>query len=178
MSERDPFEHEITLRVASGATLKILFFSDHELRWIYSYDYVGEKAPGAAPDVINDVRLTANYKSGALESQIVLTMHVVVPARLGQRYFAGVDISSGAKTYLEFTYERAKSTDAYRLIEICKGARERVRLADLEPALVKPIEFPFPVPDRMPVEYGTLKVPFLTNSGQIASFDLPERTLR
>lgn len=184
MSAREPLEHEITLGLASGATLKILYFSDREQRWIFSYDYVGDKAPGAAPEIANDVRCTANYADGQLVSQLELSMHVIVPARLGQRYFAGVDISPGAKTYLGFTYQAPISDldnrvgDAFRLVEICKGARERVRLDEVEPAIMRPIEFPFPVPDRIPIEHGTIRVPFRTSQGDIAYFDLPTRTIR
>jgi hypothetical protein len=68
--------------------------------------------------------------------------------------------------------------DRYRLVEICKGARDRVRLAGLDPALVKPVEFPFPVPDQIPVSYGTLRVPFRVDTGSIDYFELPTRTLR
>lgn len=174
----DPIEHEIKLLLASGATLTILFFSDREQRWIHAYNYIGNKTPGADPDISNEVRLTANYESGILVSQIVLSMHVVVPARLGQRYFAGVDISPGAKTYLEFNYERTVGTpDNYLLVEVCKGARDRVRL-DRGPGLMQPIEFPFPVPDRIAIEFGKLRVPFLTNAGSINHFELPWSTVR
>ena len=184
MSARGPFEHEVTLRLASGATLKLLYFSDREQRWIFSYEYVGEKVPGEPPEMVNDVHLTAEYKDGLLANQLSLTMHVIVPARLGQQYFAGVDISPGAKTYLEFTYQAPISDldnrvgGAYRLVEICKGARDRIRLDGTTPALVKPIEFPFPIPDRLPIEYGDVRVPFRTNAGLVAHFDLPTRTLR
>jgi hypothetical protein len=180
----DPIQHEIDLTLASGARLTLLYFSDREMRWIFSYDYVGEKDPGAAPEVVNKVRLTANYETGLLTSQIVLSMHVVIPARLGQQFFAGVDISPGAKTYLEFTYQAPISDldnrvgDAFRLVEICKGARDRVPLTDVAPAIVRPIEFPFPIPDRLPIEHDMLRVPFRTNKGDVAHFDLPTRTLR
>lgn len=184
MSHHDPLEHEIDLKLASGAALKLLCFSDREQRWIFSYDYVGENDPGTAPEVVNKVRLTANYESGLLTSQIVLSMHVVIPSRLGQSFFAGVDISPGAKTYLEFIYSAPISHvdnrvgDAFRLVEICKGARDRVSLTDTGPGIVRPIEFPFPVPDRLPIEYGELRVPFRTNKGDLAYFELPTRTLR
>jgi hypothetical protein len=231
-------EHEIKLDLASGARLTILYFSDRALRWIFSYNYVGTKDPGAAPEVVNEVRLTADYDDGLLAAQILLSMHVVIPSRLGQEFFAGMDISPGAKTYLEFSYERiptpmmvafptspvrieditvvgaphtrprleppssfpsgppyappiartdnvkisndgsVRLADEYRLVEICKGARERVRVDGQGSALVQPIEFPFPVPDRIPVEFGVLHVPFRTNTGMVAHFDLPARTRR
>ena len=180
----DSLQHEIDLKLASGARLTLLYFSDQELRWIFSYDYIGEKDPGTVPEVVNKVKLVANYEAGLLTSQIVLSMDVVIPARLGQQFFVGVDISPGAKTYLEFTYQAPISDldnrvgDAFRLVEICKGARDRVRLTDVTPALVQPIEFPFPIPDRLPIEYGMLRVPFRTNKGDVAHFDLPTRTHR
>ena len=170
----DQIQHEIALKLASSAQLKLLYFSDREQRWIFSYDYLGKKDPGTAPEVVNKVQLVANYEAGVLAPQLVLSMHVVIPARLGQQFFAGVDISPGAKTYLEFLYERTGND--YLLIEICKGARDRVRVADALPALVRPIEFPFPVPDQIPAEYGWYRVPFRTNHGDIANFELPART--
>jgi hypothetical protein len=194
-------QHEITLDLASGARLRLLYFSDRELRWIFSYDYVGPKRPGETPGVIhglpltadyfsyeprrkrssetpgivNDVRLVANYADGLLEGRFVLSMHVVIPNRLGQRFFTGLDISPGAKTYLAFNYER--SADEYLLTEICKGI-ERVHLNGVKPAIIRPVAFPFPVPDRIPVKLGKLQVPFRTHTDDIAHFDLPERTLQ
>jgi hypothetical protein len=173
---KDPLEHEIKVPLASGATLTLLYFSDREMRWIFSYDYFGERHLRPAPEIVNKTRLTADFTEGILAAQIVLSMHVIVPERLGTQYFAGVDISPGAKTYLEFTYEQHDKE--YRLVEICKGARDRVRLADLDPALVRPIEFAFPVPDRVAVDFGTLRVPFRGNDGNIHYFELPTRTLR
>ena len=172
----EPLQHEIRLDLASGARLTILYFSDRELRWLFSYHYIGEKDPGTSPEVVNDVKLTADYMDGWLAPTLVLTMHVIIPSRLGGEFFAGSDISPGAKTYLEFSYKLIG--DAYRLVEICKGARERVRVDDTAFALVKPIEFPFPISDRLPIEYGTVPIPFRTNAGLVAHFSLPIRTLR
>jgi hypothetical protein len=173
---KEQLHHEINLDLASGARLTLLYFSDRELRWIFSYRYIGEKDPGAEPEVVNEVKLTADYAEGLLATQLVLSMNLIIPSRLGREFFAGMDISSGAKTYLEFSYE--KTDDAYRLVEISKGARRPVRVDDNAPAIVKPIEFPFPIPDRIPIEYGALRVPFRTNVGIVAHFILPTRTLR
>jgi hypothetical protein len=176
MSPDDPLQHEIKLPLASGAQLTLLYFSDREQRWIFSYHYIGEKDPGTAPQVVNDVKLTVDYQDGQIAQQIILSMHVIIPDRLGQQFFVGVDISPGAKTYLEFLYARAGAD--YRLVEICKGARDRVRLDETQPALVRPIEFPFPVLDRIPAEYGRYRVPFRTNRGEVGNFELPSRTTR
>jgi len=90
--------HQIEVALASGAHLKLLYFSDREMRWIFAYDYVGEKKPGEAPDVVNKVQLTADYAEGLLTPIFMLSMHVIIPSRLGQSYFAGVDVSPGGKT--------------------------------------------------------------------------------
>jgi hypothetical protein len=108
-------------------------------------------------------------------------MHVIIPTRLGQRFFAGMDISPGAKTYFEFLYERQQAAfgrlDAeYRLVEICKGARDRVRWLDT-PALLQAIESPFPIPDRIALT-NMVQVPFRTDAGTIAHFELPRSTVR
>jgi len=178
----DPIEHQLELLLATGASLKLLYFSDREMRWIFSYDYVGEKLPGQAPDVLNKVRLTADYAEGVLTDSFVLSMHVVIPSRLGQQFFVGMDISPGAKTYLEFHYKLSQRDQAilspeYRLIAIQKGAREQILLGDHRASLVKQIEFPFPIPDR--VEAGNcVRVPFRLNNEEIAYFELPTRTRR
>lgn len=172
---RHQLQHEITLDLASGARLGLCYFSDRELRWIFSYNYVSPER-SREPDGINKIRLVATYTDGLLESSFVLSMHVVIPGRLGREFFAGLDISPDAKAYLEFSY--ARSSNEYKLIEICKGAGERVRLDAATPAIIKPIAFPFPVPDRIPVECGRLQVPFRTSADSINHFDLPERTLR
>ena len=99
-------EHEIRLDLASGARLAILYFSDRAQRWVFSYRYVGDKKPGAAPEICNDVQLVANYADGLLAPQLVLSMHVVVPSRLGKQFYVGVDISPGGEPYLEVTCER------------------------------------------------------------------------
>lgn len=174
----DSITQQIGLTLASGADLELLYFSDRMMRWIFSYHYVGEKKPGATPDVVNQVRLTADYTVGLLAPALVLSMHVIIPSRLGQRYFVGMDISPGAKTYLELRYERGDGRQEYRLVEICKGARERLRLDNQAPALLRPVEFPFPIPDRLSAEGSHVHVPFRLNSGEIAHFELPLSMLR
>lgn len=171
-----PLQHEITLDLATGARLWLGYFSDRELRWIFSYDYVSPKRFNEPPDIFNKTRLVANYADGRLANNFALSMHVVIPSRLGRQFFMGLDISSGAKTYLEFCYSR--SFDEYKLTEICKGAGDRLRLDAAEPAILRPVAFPFPVPDRLPVKCGRLQVPFRTNADGLNYFDLPERTLR
>ena len=97
-------------------------------------------------------------------------------------FFAGIDISPGAKTYLEVPDTRVDDWHGYpttfRLTEICKGARDRVHLDDQDPALVRPIVCPFPIPDRIRIEFGRFRVPFLLNTGELAYFELPPSTLR
>lgn len=190
--KQDPIEHQIHLDLASGAKLTLLFFSDREQRWIFAYDYIGDKKPGETPDIVNNVRLTVDFENGEMAKTFVLSMHVIIPSRLGREFFVGMDVSPGAKTYLEFTYEHYAgpwelgphsprvgiNLGDYRIVEICKGARDRVRISDRDPALMRPIKFPFPVGDRLTLEDGKLHVPFLTNTGDIHFFDVPTCTGR
>lgn len=177
-------QHDIHLEHAGDSQLKIMIFSDREMRWIFSHNYIGEKLPGQAPDFVNKTRLVAEYRDGLLTDPIVLSMEIVVPSRLGQRFFAGVDISPGAKTYLEFRYERYLAGGTSRLAEICKGAREYIRVADLDPAFLKQFEFPFPVcdilePERVSAQQSNvLRVPFRANDDTIANFTFPLSTTR
>lgn len=176
---KDQVQHAITLDLASGARLKLLYFSDRELRWIFSYVYVRAQREGAPSggkplEIINETRFIANYTNGQLKGPLELSMHVEIPGRHGRKFFAGMDISPGAKTYLEFRYERF--THEYKLTEICKGVREHIRLDDAELAIVRLVTFPFPVPDRLPIELGQLRVPFRANTDIVAHFELPERT--
>src|SRR4029077_13787512 len=176
---RGPLEHEITLNLASGANLKLRYFSDREMRWIFSYNYTSTRRRGMSPDIINDIRLVANYADGRLDERFILSMHVIIPSRLGQESFLGLDISPGAKTYLAFSYDRcwSVSPSGYALTEICKGTK-CVSLDSAKPALVQPLWFPFPVPNHVPIELGKIRVPFRTNAELIDHFDLPESTLR
>jgi hypothetical protein len=169
-------QHEIRLDLASGAHLKILYFSDRGLRWIFSYNYLGKKDPGTAPEVVNDVKLTAEYADGLLASTLVLTMYVINPAHRVLEFFAGIDITPGSKAHLEFSYKRTGG--AYRFVEICRDARDRARVIGTALERVNPLEYPFPIPNRLPVEYAAVRVPFRTNAGLIDHFSLPTNTLR
>jgi hypothetical protein len=190
--KQDPIEHQIHLDLASGAKLTLLFFSDREQRWIFAYDYIGDTKLGKTPDIVNNVRLTLDFEDGELAKTFVLSMHVIIPSRLGKNFFVGMDVSPGAKTYLEFVYEHYKepylldthrprvgiNLGEYRLAEIRKGARDVVRLPSQDPALMKPVNFPFPVTDRITFESGKIRVPFLTNAGDINVFEVPTCTGR
>ncbi|HEY8924292.1 MAG TPA: hypothetical protein VIU64_07920 [Polyangia bacterium] len=54
---------------------------------------------------------------------------------------------------------------------------QRVRVDYVNDALVKPIETPFLIPDRVPVD-GRVRFPFLREDDVVAHFDLPLTTLR
>jgi hypothetical protein len=73
----EPPQHENRLDLASGARLTILYFFDREQRWLFAYNYIGKKDPDTVPEVVNDVKLTAEYTKGLLASTLVLTRHVM-----------------------------------------------------------------------------------------------------
>jgi len=126
---------------------------------------------------------------------------------LGQQRFLGVDISPGAKTYLEFSYERPEErvpvdyndpywfgtrTDAYPegipgpfyLAEISKGARPPVDVRPLTfpnqaPGLVKPVivDFEFPFKAQINWRHG-YSIPFMDNEGETSAFRVPSSLRR
>jgi len=179
----DP-RYKVVWPLANGSRVEMRLFDRRQQRWIFEYDY--REYPDATrrgrPDMINKVCLVVDYLDG-LVIKIELLMRVIFPARLGQVFFAGVDISPGADTFFQFAYERVvlseKENDfLFRLVEVQIGARPPI---DLRPkvgpkaqALMRPVNFPFPVCDQIIAEYGQFKVPFLDNNGQEQHFAFPK----
>jgi len=126
----------------------------------------------------NMQRLYVKYRDGLVHS-VEVTMHVIIPERPGKKAFLGVDISPGAKTFVEFRYQ-PDGPDAFRLFEIQIG-RKLLELDKLGDALVQPLDFPFPVLERIvrkhpaheagEPNYGPFQVPFLHDSDEVRYFE-------
>ncbi len=191
-----PFEGTMSINqcLDNGIGLAVLFHSWTEMRWIAKHRYLEGKRLGRSPKLINEWTLIADFDSGLLKPQLKLSMHIIIPERLGQASLLGVDISPGAKTYLEFLYERPQAripmpTDdpywknvrpgaypeglpgPFYLAEISKGIEAPIDTRPLTfpesgPGLIKPIsiEFPFPFECRIDWRHG-YHVPFL-NEGE------------
>jgi len=174
--------------LVNGSRVKMLLFNRRQHRLTFSYNY--RKYPkGEArgqPHVVNEIRLVVDYLDGLVIS-CALSMHVIFPARLGKVYAYGVDISPGAKTFLQFRYERQMLPDKedkffFQLVELEIGCG---RIIDLRPkggpgskALMRPVEFPFPVCDRIVAEFGQFRVPFLDNDHQEQFFVFPRSIIQ
>ncbi len=171
--------------LASGAHLKVQIPSLEEQVWIFQYRY-HRRNEHRRIDLVNDVQLEVPYLDGFVEARpaefrrrLTLSMNVVLPAKLGVRFFLGVDISPDAKTFLQFHYEPdPKNEEVLRLVEVEVGAQHQFRLDAMPDGLIRPIDFPFPVQDTILPEFGDYRVPFLDREGQIAYFVFPLRTRR
>jgi len=153
----------------------------------FSYRYFRDKPDaqrGGEPELLNEQQLRVLYKDGKLAPTLKLTMHVIIPERLGKRYAYGADLSPGAKTFIEFEYERT-DPDTFRLTQIQIG-RKVLDLKELakDQVPVKPLEFPFPVNDVItrPYQdgdrkYGPLQVPWMHNSGETRHWGIDDHLL-
>ena len=167
-----PIEYGLELDLASGATSKLIVFDMSEAALFFAHEAWFGKELGKNPDMICKQKVTARYRDGVL-CELGLTMYVIIPSRLGQRRIYGVDVSPGAKTFIEFDYEPRFSATWERgpllLRELrCKGHRIRFDPMPTEglQALTRPIGFPFPVLDRLEIDVGgDYAIPFTRAMG-------------
>ncbi len=175
MTVLDPIEFETT---ESGAAVQLLVFSMREQRLIYDYRYTRwpePLIPGEDPEMINEFHVSADYRTGVLGDVIEMTMHVIIPQRLGQVKFLGVDISPGAKTFLEFRYTRLGK--AFLLSELRHG-RHVLDFDQLRPSLMAPIQSPFPIACSLELDNGRYVIPFLGNDDQVHQVRVPLRLIK
>lgn len=171
-SLRDPYQVNKTLPWSDDSEVSVLVFGDKEKtdKLLFQHDYI---LRGDQRDVTlrNFLKLWVTYTDHQI-SDVTLTMHVILPHRLGRQFYAGLDISHGAKTFLEFTTERRG--DVFLVKEVVKGAGfTRLRLD--EPGMIKQVNFPFPVPNRLEPIEGVYQVEYLRNDGALDTFLFPVR---
>ena len=179
MSELD-LEQTMDFRLEDGIRLRLLQHSMAESKRIYEYTYRHKTPDGRNVDVYNEWKLTVPYTNGIVGDKIELSMHIVLPERLGKEFAWGVDISPGAKTYVEFDYRRVNPDEVlspWRLDEVRVGSRKTYRF-DVGPGLIRPVEFPFPVPDLISVEHNAVAFPVLLKNDTLGEVDLPIVILR
>jgi hypothetical protein len=194
-------------RLESGVVLEFLMHSWEEMRWICTYQYLRDKKLGRQPKLLNKWTLIVDFREGLLMDTIKMSMHIIIPELLGQQRFLGVDISPGAKTFLEFIYERParrvpidyndpywKGTrpevypegipGPFYLAEISKGARPPVDVRPLTfpnqtPGLVLPVavDFEFPFEALVEWQHG-YSFPFINNDDQTAYHKVPNSLRR
>lgn len=177
-------EHRIRLELASGASLEMLLFNQHEHTWIQHYHLRRREDEHDHGDVVLfcEQRCVAQYVDGVLGNRITVSMRLVFPQKLGKEFAYGVDISPGAKTYFEFEYQKKGTT--FCLVEVIQdsgrpGKRWAVNTPETtEPGLIRQIDFPLPVLDRILYDFGNYAIPFMRDDGSIKNFDLPASTAR
>jgi len=161
-----------------GAGVRILEHPWGEHRWFFEYRFMGKRDQNRRPDSKVVWKCLVDYRNGVLQPVVQISMDITIPHLLGKRFLYGLDLSPGAKTYFNFTYEQS-DPDTFRLVEIQKGARTVMDLRPMWAAegegLIQQVTLPFPlvVPERIQREYesndqktgkiqwlGRFKVPF------------------
>ena len=158
-----------------GARVELLIHPELEAVLFMKHRYA-EKT-GRKVKLVNELMLTARYenKSKLLES-ISLDMYIIVPERLGQRFLYGMDISPGAKTFIEFSYAlRLREGLSYQLSEITVGSKKVNLSSNDDKQLVIPMDFLFPVPDVIHcIDELYYRVPFFPDdSGDTGNLTFP-----
>lgn len=176
---REIKDFKIPLKLSSGAYLEILIFDqpefpDPEHRWIFRYRYVtpAEHRRGEAPDLINRVTFAVDYLDG-IAGKCDLSMNMVVPERRGKNYLWGVDVSPNSVLDLNIRYKNEEGVYRAKVVE--EGADVGIELDEREEGLIKPVEFPFPLEDRVEIQHGVYKFPFLLTGDEISYFKFPDK---
>ena len=165
-------EYKIFLDLDNEARLEMLLFSHEEHRWLFRHHFVSPAGRRLGkPDMINDTTLSVNYDNG-VAGEINVAMDIVFPKRMGKTFLYGLDISKDSHLFVEFEYE--KKGLLYQMKSIEAGNHGRLDFGDVKDGLVKQVNFPFPVRDRVEIESGTYRVPFLRSTGEEALFEFPE----
>ena len=131
-----------------------------------------ERMSTSEPCLINNISCYVNYLDG-IAQKCSLSMDIKRPDKRGKEFWYGIDVSPGSQICLEMEYERQDNLFVANTGNLrCNGSN--LDLLPKTPGLVKPIEFPFPVTDRIEKNLGKFHVPFLRNDGQIDNFEFPE----
>ena len=110
LGERIFDEHErmrmlvLDLDGPSGTDLTIRVSPGGEVAWQLEHRYY-KRDDDRRVRLVNEWNLLVRYDRGELKPTVTLSMHVIIPEKLGTRFLYGADISPGAKTFFELTYE-------------------------------------------------------------------------
>lgn len=177
-----PLTYSAEFEFAHGVCLRLQMFDHHEHRWHWVHRYAPRPGGlGTNPEIVNDLRITAIYLDGALVLPLKVCMNIVIPARLGKRILYGMDVSPGAKTYVEFHYADPDDQRNLRLTRIEVGAFRSVDLPRVAgEGLVRPLaDYPFPVLEQLPLTWGMYyRVPFLAEDGDVGAERWPTIDVR
>lgn len=181
MEAPTPLPYSAEFEFAHGVRLRLQMFDHHEHRWHWTHRYA-PRVERAAPEIVCDTRVTVSYLDGALKLPLKVCMNVVIPARLGQRVLYGVDVSPGAKTYVEFHYADPDEDRTLRLTRIEVGALKFIdmpRAAHGAGLVRPPMDFPFPVLEQLPLTRGAYYcVPVVAEDGPAGAGQWPTLDIR
>lgn len=173
-SYRVPFD------LGNGLKVDTLFFNRNETKLIYGSTFTDSvHGPGirriAKPSLVCEFSCIASYELGILK-EFKIFVHVTIPERLGKVYAWGVDISPGAKTFVEFNYKIVVDEECrinlLKLEFVQVGSQPKIYLDDLE-GIMQPVNFPYPIENDLKVEFGKVNVPFLvTNHPEDHTFEV------
>lgn len=171
--EEQAVSRRITLDLDNGATLEILLHPWDEQTWIFTYRFEAREAHDTR--LLCDWKCILRYCQGRLIPSVGVTMHVIIPELLGQQHYLGVDISPGAKTFLQMEYEHDREGAPLLLQSITKGVNTKVEIpqGSREGLPMISVELPWPLvitdrierqshtdPDGTVHVYGDYQVPF------------------
>ncbi len=171
-------EYRICLDLECGAKMTMLLFNEKEHRWLFEHRYI-KSIQRRDPEVVNKYRLSVDYTNGKA-GDLSLLMDIVFPNRRGKTFLFGVDVSDNSRLTVDFSYSPVPTSDGfiYKLKGFEIGCGKYVDLENLEAGLVRQIDFPFTVLDRIEPIGGVFKVPFLFSENEERYFVFPRTILR
>lgn len=165
-------QYKIELPWGDEAVLNIHLFNSSEHRWKFKHRYTESGEKIGEPKIVNNLSLLVDYLDG-VSQECELNMDIIRPENRGKVFFAGVDISPNSHIILGITYEKQES-GIYLMTKVDMGRHGVINLKNEKGGLIKAVDFPFPVKDRIENESGFYYVPFLERTGRESSFRFPE----
>ncbi len=160
-------EYTAKFKLKNDVTLKQLLFSHEEYRWIYEYLFVKKVQKSRLPALSNTVKIIIEYHKGIL-SNLEVTMDIINHKNRGKKFVAGADVSANSHVFLQVCYRLSDDKKAWIVTEITKGVNQIWDEKDEHDQLpIRVIKLPFPIQDRIEIDYGSIMVPFLTNDEEI-----------
>jgi len=173
--------YKFNFELKSGASLAIIIFDIFEHQWKYKYTFRKISGERERVDFVNNIDLTIGYQNG-IAKNCNLSMEMVNVKNLGKKFLLGVDVSLGAKEFIQFIYEKDNKKDkkSFRLSRVEVGALKvlDIKAQKDDKSLIKQIEFPFPIKDVLELDFGSYSVPFLKIDGTEDNFVFPDDTKR
>lgn len=178
--------------LSCGAALTMHLHPWQEHTWVFAHTFHQENPETFETTILCEWKCVVHYTDGLLQPDVEVSMHIIIPSRLGKEFAWGIDISPGAKTFLIFKYRWHEPSRTFRLASFQVGAREQPLpesfwAPDGDKTLMKPIGFPFPLTDCIrqehyepdglhhedtPQGFGDFQVPFPVLSEETGTMEV------